>query len=313
MGRTLRGVARDDLAPEHVSLPLESAREMAEYQPEEDAQRAEDERRLGELVDPGYLVRGYPGKALEPGRRQRENAGHQRQQTQAPQEEEAEEREMPVRHVAQLVAKDGGHLDGTERIDQGVGEQHVAKVGEHSGDAGVDHEMPRVPDQKVIEPEADPARDSLQAIAKGSFRQAARGPGQANEQRRDRQHQETENRQLDRLGRRALMPLGPESWTEVLPDNEYQHHRQNQPRRLPRLECEIRRQSRKYALVVESALSQVKAAPGDELDGEKGEKDRQIIDQHQALKAPIRQHQPGPADQVDNPGVDRQSRNGHDA
>ncbi|HMF38748.1 MAG TPA: hypothetical protein VKF17_19070, partial [Isosphaeraceae bacterium] len=59
MGRTLRDAARDDLAPEHVSLPLESAREMAEYQPEKDAQRAEDERRLGELADPAYLVRGY--------------------------------------------------------------------------------------------------------------------------------------------------------------------------------------------------------------------------------------------------------------
>src|SRR5271157_2874770 len=109
------------------------------------------------------------------------------------------------------------------------------------------------------------------------------------------------------------MPLGPESWTEVLPDNEYQHHGHNQPRRLPRPEREITRQSRKYALGVESALGQVKAAPGDELDDEKRQKDRQIIDQHKALKAPIRQDQPGPANPVDNPGVDRQPRNGEDA
>ena len=74
---------------------------------------------------------------------------------------------MPVCHVAQFVTKYGGHFDGTQRINQGVGEQNVTKVGEDSGHASVDHEMPRVPDQKVIEPEADPARDALQAIAKG--------------------------------------------------------------------------------------------------------------------------------------------------
>ena len=69
-------------------------------------------------------------------------------------------------HVAQFVAKDGGHLDGGQRIDQGVGEQNVTKVREHAGDAGVDHEMPRVPHQKVIAPEAARPR-LLQATSEG--------------------------------------------------------------------------------------------------------------------------------------------------
>ena len=51
------------------------------------------------------------------------------------------------------------------------------------------------------------------------------------------QHQEAKDRQLQRLGRRALMPVGPEPGEHVLPEDEDQHDRQDQPDRLPRLEA----------------------------------------------------------------------------
>ena len=80
------------------------------------------------------------------------------------------------------------------------------------------------------------------------------------------------------------------------------------PTDLPRLEGQVERKPREAASVVECSLGEVKTAPDHELDEHIGEKDRQVIDQDQSLKAPGREHQPRPSDVVEDPGVDAQPR-----
>ena len=90
---------------------LEPAREMAEDEPHEDRQRAEDRRRLDDVGHPGELTRRDPGEARDPAFRDREELGRHRHHPQASQEEEPEERQVPVCHVADLMAEDRGDLD----------------------------------------------------------------------------------------------------------------------------------------------------------------------------------------------------------
>ena len=100
----------------------------------------------------------------------RDRLGHQGHDGQAPQEEEAEIREVPVGDVADLVAEDRLHLALVQQLDQSVGQQDVAEPGQSPRDARVDHVAAGVPDEDVG------------AAETGSVRRAApsrsrRGPG----------------------------------------------------------------------------------------------------------------------------------------
>src|SRR6516165_10334832 len=167
MGRTFSAAAGDNPAPKYVSLTLKPARQKAEHQPEKKTQKAQDDHLVGNFADPGYLLCGDPRKGLQQGRWQREKPGHHQEQAQASKEEEPEKRQMPMRHVAHFMTQYGRHLDGRERLDEGVAQQNITKRRKDAGHASVDHEVPRVPDQKVIEPKAGTTGDSFQTLAQG--------------------------------------------------------------------------------------------------------------------------------------------------
>ena len=77
-----------------------------------------------------------------------------------------------------LVAEDRGDLDGAQRLDEGVGQEDVAEPGQDPRHAGVDHHVPRVPDQEVGEAEARPAWPRARAGG-GAGRPAGVRVGQA--------------------------------------------------------------------------------------------------------------------------------------
>ena len=91
-----------------------------------------------------------------------------------------------------------------QRLDQGVGQQDVAEPGQDARHAGVDHDVPGVPDQDVGEAEPDPAGQALQPVARAGRRAAigsARPGGRtaaSTSRINDRQA-----RQLQRLGDRG--------------------------------------------------------------------------------------------------------------
>ena len=159
---------------------------------------------------------------------------------------------MAVRHVPHFVAEDSGDLIRSQRLDEGVGKKDVAEDGKNPGDASVDHQMAGIPDQQIIEAEAHPPGHTLEPLAKRPFRQAPGGPCQADEERRSGQHQQAQRSQLQRLGGRGPMPLGPEPGDQVLPEHEDQHDRQDQADRLPRLESQVEREPRVAANVMEA-------------------------------------------------------------
>ena len=88
---------------------------------------------------------GIQGTAAIHERGIEQNRAIERKHTQAAQKEEAEEGEMAVRHVSDLVAKHCGDLDRAQRLDQRIGKEDVAKPGKNSGHAGIDHEVSRCP------------------------------------------------------------------------------------------------------------------------------------------------------------------------
>lgn len=77
MGRAFTGAAGNDLAAEHVGLPLESPGEVPEDQPEEDPEAAENGHRLHDLADIRELGGGNPGDRLNPRYGNRTEPGNQ--------------------------------------------------------------------------------------------------------------------------------------------------------------------------------------------------------------------------------------------
>ena len=172
--RAIAGAAGDHLAAEDVRLPLEPPGQVPEDHPEEDAEAGQDDRRLHDLARIGELPGRDPGHRRIHATGTTAKPGDQRQDSQAAQEEEAEEGEMPVGDVAHLVAEDRRDLDGRQRLDQGVGEQDVAEPGQDPGHPGVDHQVSRVPDQDVGEAEPDPPGHALEPVG-GADRPAGSG------------------------------------------------------------------------------------------------------------------------------------------
>ena len=214
----------------------------------------------------------------------RQSLGRQRHHPQASQKEKTEERQMAVRHVADLMAEDGGDLGRAQGLDQGVGQKNIAKPGQDAGDTGVDHDLPGVPDQKIGEPKAHAPRCALQPAAQRSVRQRASGPGQPHEQRRNQQDQTRQRRKLNRLGQRAAMPLGPEPREQVLTHDEDQDHGQDQAHRLARLEPEINGQSRVESRIVQRPFGEKQPGPEEELHHNERRQDCQVVDQKKVPK-----------------------------
>ena len=168
-----RRAAGDHLAAEDIRLPLEPPREVAEDQPEEGAEQARSDRPSTISPTSASSPETGPRGARDPDSEAENDLRRQRQDSQAAQEEEAEEGQMPVCHVADLVAEDRRDLDRAQRVDQGVGQEDVAEPRQDAGDAGIDHHVPGVPDQEIGEAEADPPRHALEPPTQRAVRQAA--------------------------------------------------------------------------------------------------------------------------------------------
>ena len=123
MRRAVGPVARDGPAAEDVGLALEPPREDAE-----DPRRSSATPSSRATAPCATIAGGRAGQAAEP---LEDVAGDQvagqGQHAHAPHEEEAEERQVPVPDVPDLVAEDRRDLVLVEPLDQGVGQQDVAE------------------------------------------------------------------------------------------------------------------------------------------------------------------------------------------
>jgi hypothetical protein len=94
----------------------------------------------------------------------------ERQDTEAPGEEEPEVQQMAVGDVADLVPEDRRDFDGRHRLDQRIGQQHVAKPGEDPRDARIEHAVPSVPDAHIRETKPGPLRHAFETATQGPVR-----------------------------------------------------------------------------------------------------------------------------------------------